>query len=124
MTSVQIHLCLCTHAPICARKWWHACVAVRVVQFVGMSYAVDRPPQSEAWGRYLFFHIVPGQHEAFARTFRRHFGATFVLLTAEEVERLQLLGPSQACAPAAGISHDLAAFLYVCKWMVHKRTNT
>eukprot|EP00667_Euglena_gracilis_P005969 EG_transcript_6012 len=48
--------------------------------------------------RYLFFHIVPGQHEAFTRTFRRHFGATFVLLTAEEVERLQLLGPTPLSA--------------------------
>ena len=49
------------------------------------------PPSGEP--RVPVFHVKEGKAEAFERRFRDRFGEWFVLLTAAEVERLELLGP-------------------------------
>ncbi len=43
--------------------------------------------------RVPLFHVHEGRAEEFERRFRDRFGEWFVLLTASEVERLELLGP-------------------------------
>ena len=49
------------------------------------------PPSGEP--RVPVFHVKEGKAEAFERRFRDRFGEWFVLLTAAEVERLELLWP-------------------------------
>ena len=49
------------------------------------------PPSGEP--RVPLFHVREGEAEEFERRFRDRFGEWFVLLTAFEVERLELLGP-------------------------------
>ena len=49
------------------------------------------PPSGEP--RVPLFHVKEGKAKAFERRFRDRFGESFVLLTASEVERLELLGP-------------------------------
>jgi len=49
------------------------------------------PPSGEP--RVPLFHVQEGKAEAFERRFRDRFGDWFVLLTASEAERLELLGP-------------------------------
>ncbi|MDK1032436.1 MAG: alkaline phosphatase family protein [Planctomycetia bacterium] len=39
------------------------------------------------------FHVKPGSEDAFLKAFARRFGDAFCLITAEEAESLQLLGP-------------------------------
>lgn len=48
------------------------------------------PPAGDM--RVQFWHVRPGQHEAFEAGFRQRFGRWFALLTAEEFESLGLLG--------------------------------
>ncbi|MSQ42447.1 MAG: hypothetical protein EXR65_05365 [Dehalococcoidia bacterium] len=49
------------------------------------------PPSGDV--RTLFWHVRAGAQEAFARAFRQRFGEWFLLITAAEAERIELLGP-------------------------------
>jgi hypothetical protein len=49
------------------------------------------PPTGDA--RTVSFHLQPGTLDRFAAAFRDRFGAYYCLLTPDEVEALQLLGP-------------------------------
>jgi len=59
--------------------------------------------------RYLFFHTKEGQTDAFADAFRRRFGRSFALLTAEQVEDLELFGPKPYSTVARDRMGDLVA---------------
>jgi hypothetical protein len=51
------------------------------------------PPSGDA--RMAVFHLLPNVHQfEFERLFRSRFGGQFALVTPDEVERLQLLGPT------------------------------
>jgi hypothetical protein len=52
---------------------------------------LECPPAGDM--RVQFWHVQPGQEEAFCSGFRQRFGRWFYLLTAEEFEELALLGP-------------------------------
>ena len=43
--------------------------------------------------RVIHFHVRAGEHQRFRQDFDAHFGRHFVLLTTDEVEQLELLGP-------------------------------
>ena len=57
----------------------------------GIPGMLEHPPAGDA--RVVEFHVRPGRHEEFESRFRERFGAAFFLLSTDEVEELQLLGP-------------------------------
>ena len=65
------------------------------------------PPTGDA--RVVSFHLQPGSAEQFARRFREQFGAYFCLLTPDEVESLELLGPGGLAAETRYRLGDLIA---------------
>lgn len=75
------------------------------------------PPTGEATVPY--FHVHPGQLDAFADRFRERYPNTFALLTPDEMEGLELLGPAPL-APTTrrrlgnlvGIASEPTALIY------------
>ncbi len=55
-----------------------------------MSY-LKNPPAGEP--RVSMFHVKEGKQDAFASAFRERFSENFLLLSADEVEELKLMGP-------------------------------
>ncbi|MDA0815393.1 MAG: alkaline phosphatase family protein [Chloroflexi bacterium] len=69
--------------------------------------------------RVQYWHVRDGAHEAFERSFRERFGDHFFLLTAPEVEALELFGPGrwsaamqQRCGDYVSIARGAAALRY------------
>ena len=52
---------------------------------------LDGPPSGDV--RVLYFHLLEGRHYRFRELFEERFGERFVLLDAEDAERLRLFGP-------------------------------
>ena len=70
--------------------------ARRVVRGGDLATAFRAPPTGDA--RVVSFHLQPGTEAEFATKFRDQVGAYFCLLTPDEIEALELLGPG-ALAP-------------------------
>lgn len=75
------------------------------------------PPTGD--GRAPLFHVRPGMHDAFATEFRARYSDDFALLTVDEVDALQLMGPSplsdetrRRVGDFAGIAMTHAVLLY------------
>jgi hypothetical protein len=75
------------------------------------------PPSCEP--RASAFHVKEGQQATFAAAFRERFGASFALLTVDEVSALRLLGPSPLSAETRrrmgdfmAIPHGVDVILY------------
>lgn len=54
---------------------------------------LDGPPSGDV--RVLYFHLLEGRHYRFRELFEERFGERFVLLDADDAERLQLFGPDE-----------------------------
>jgi hypothetical protein len=54
---------------------------------------LDGPPSGDV--RVIYFHLLEGRHYGFRELFTKRFGERFVLLDADDAERLQLFGPDE-----------------------------
>ena len=77
------------------------------------------PPAGEATVPY--FHVRPGQVDTFAGRFRERFPDTFALLGPDELEELELLGPSPLAPTTRGRIGDLVGIASEPTALVYRR---